>query len=69
MSEVGDKLDLLLEKVTRIDAQLFPDGPYQPSLLTTYDERISKLETWRSYLLGAWGLVLTWLTIRFGVHR
>jgi hypothetical protein len=65
-----EKLDLLLEKTTRIETALWPDYG-QPSILTKHTERmddiedkIAELNTWKNRLIGAWAVV----TSLFGIH-
>ena len=69
-----EKLDLLLEKVTRIETSfertIWPD-PNQPSIITRHTERmddledkIAELNTWKNRLIGAWAVV----TSLFGIH-
>ena len=81
-----EKLDLLLEKMTRVETMLRPD-PGQPSLLTQHairieelDEkiddtakelsvRIDDLNKWKNRLIGAWGIVTTFISIHvIGKH-
>lgn len=58
-----EKLDQILAKTIRIESALWPDEG-QPGVLTTHEERIKKLENWRSGLAYAWAV----LTGLFGVH-
>lgn len=58
------KLDQILSeirdvntRVTRIETSLTPD-PGKPSRVTVLEERVHKLELWRSAIVGAWSLVV-----------
>ena len=62
MSE--QKLDQILDeirdvntRVTRMETSLAPD-PGKPSRLTQVEDRVNKLELWRSALAGAWAVVI-----------
>jgi hypothetical protein len=52
-----------LAKTIQIESAIWPDKG-QPSLLTVHENRIKSLETWRSWLGGAWAVV----TALFGYH-
>lgn len=56
-----------LAKTVQIETALWPDKG-QKSLLTQHDERIDRLENWRSYLVGAWAVITTAAATLFEVH-
>jgi len=58
-----DKLDLILTKVTRIEGALYPDADStKPSRVTALEDRVNRLELWRSAIVGAWTMVVGALT-------
>lgn len=57
-----DKLDQILAETIRIRTALWPDEG-QPGVLTQHHDRITKLEGWRNYLVGAWAVVSAFFSI------
>lgn len=52
-----------LRMTTEVHTILFP-APGQPNAIQAVSERVDKLETWRSYLAGAWAVISAF----FGMH-
>jgi hypothetical protein len=61
--EIRNLVTQNLAETVAIKTVLFP-SPGQPSILEKHEERIKSLETWRSWLGGAWAVV----TAFFGYH-
>jgi hypothetical protein len=63
-----EKLDQILAKTIRIEAALWPDEG-QPGVLSEHDDRLGKLENWRTGLAYAWGAVTTLFSVHWiGKH-
>lgn len=69
-----EKLDRIIAKLdeqgrdlTEIRTILLPPGEEPP--LAAIEDRVRRLENWRSYLAGAWAVVAGALGIHFGTAR
>jgi len=55
LREMREMLTENLALTNRMCAVLFP--PNEPSAITTINKRINRLESWRSYLTGAYAVI------------
>jgi len=68
--DLHNDIRTILQKTTRIETALWPDEN-QPGVLTKHDERLDKLEDWKSHIAGGMrvlGFLWTALAALFGYH-